>query len=228
MVRLLNIDNVDLIARGVTAFFSIQQYFTHIANINHPNVKNCVYALWHNHQCCVYGLPDKKNTNVMVSRSKDGEVVARAIHDAFGFKIVRGSKGRQGAVEATKQLIEALKKGEYGAIMVDGPRGPQYVVKEGVIKIAKLSGAPIVPLAWYSDNFNLVKFPSWDKLEVPVGDVRLVNLYGDPIYVPADGDDEADEKIRLELEEKLKELDREIPEVYKKVYWHGLWRRKIK
>ena len=228
MVRLLNLDNVDIIARGVTAFFSLQQHFTRIANINHPNVKNCLYALWHNHQCCVYGFPDKPNTNVMVSRSKDGEVVARAIHDAFGFKIVRGSKDRKGAVEATKQMIEALKHGDSGAIMVDGPRGPQYVVKDGVIKIAKLSGVPIVPVAWYSTNFNLIKLPSWDRLEMPVGDVRLVNLYGEPIYVPADGDDENDEKIRLELEAKLEELDEQIVDVYEKVYWHGLWRRKQK
>lgn len=228
MVRLLNLDNVDIIAKGVTAFFSLQQYFTHIININHPDVKNCLYALWHNHQCCVYGLPDKHNTNVMVSRSKDGEVVARAIHDAFGFKIVRGSKGRRGAVEATKQMIEELKAGDSGAIMVDGPRGPQYVVKEGVVKISKLSGVPIVPVAWYSNNFNLIKLPSWDKLEMPVGDVRLINLYGKPIYVPPDGDDDADEKIRIELENQLKELDKKIPEVYEEVYWHGLWRRKQK
>ena len=226
MVRIVNKNDVGRMADFVTGFFSFQKYFTHIVPVNHPDLTSCIYAMWHNHQCCVYGLPDREHTNVMVSRSKDGEIVANAIERAFGFKTVRGSKGRQGAVEATMQMIDALKKGESGAIMVDGPRGPLHEVKDGVIKIAKLSGAPIVPLVWYSPNFNLFKLPSWDKLQMPVLDVRLINLYGEPIYVPADGDEASDEKIRLELQNKLLELLEKAPEEYEKVYWHGLWKRR--
>jgi len=228
MVRIVDKNDVGRIADFVTAFFSFQKYFTHIYPVNHPDVGACLYAMWHHDQCCVYGLEDKAHVSVMVSRSKDGEVVANAIERAFGFKTVRGSKGRQGAVEATKQMIEVLKNGERGAIMVDGPRGPLHVVKDGAIKIAKLAGVPIVPMVWYSDNFNLFKLPSWDKLQMPVLDVRLINLYGEPIYVPADGDDDSDEKIRLQLQEALLELQSRAPEEYKKVYWHGLWRRKTK
>ena len=228
MVRLVQKNDVGKLADLVTGFFSFQKHFTHIVPVNHPDVGPCLYAMWHNHQCCVYGLPDKTHTNVMVSRSKDGDVIASAIERAFGFKTVRGSKGRSGSIEATKQMIEALKAGEYGAIMVDGPRGPLHVVKDGAIKIAKLAGVPIIPLVWYSPNFNLLELPSWDKLQMPVFDVRLINLYGEPIYVPADGDDEADEKIRLHLQEKLLELLEKAPEEYDKVYWHGLWRRRIK
>ena len=228
MVRVVDKNDVKKLADIVTAFFSFQQHFTHIVPVNFPNVEPCLYAMWHNNQCCVYGLPNKSITSVMVSRSKDGEVVASAIERAFGFKTVRGSKGKSGAIEATKQMIENLKKGENGAIMVDGPKGPLYVVKDGAIKIAKLAGVPIVPLVWYSSNFNLVKFNSWDRLQVPFLDVRLINLYGEPIYVPADGDEASDEEYRLKLEKSLLELRDRAPEEYKKVYWHGLWKRRIK
>ena len=146
MVRVVGKEDVGKIADFVTAFFSFQKYFTHIVPVNHPEVGACLYAMWHNQQCCVYGLPDKEHTSVMVSRSKDGEVVASAIERAFGFKTVRGSKGKQGAVESTMKMIETLKNGEYGAIMVDGPRGPFHVVKDGAIKIAKLANVPIVPI----------------------------------------------------------------------------------
>jgi lysophospholipid acyltransferase (LPLAT)-like uncharacterized protein len=112
------------------------------------------------------------------------------------------------------------------AIMVDGPKGPAEVVKEGVIKIAKLSGKPIVPLCWYSSNFNWIKLPSWDGLRMPILDVRLINLYGEPIYVPEDADEIAIEEIRLKLQNSLKELDARIPEEYNKTYWNGLWKRK--
>ena len=227
MVRLLKKDNVNVLAVLVRGFFKIQEYFTHIIEVQHPETDSCLYAMWHRNQCAIYGFKDKPTVSVLVSKSKDGDVVARGIKP-MGFKLVRGSKGRRGAVEASKQMIEALKNGERAAMMVDGPRGPAEVVKDGAIKIAKLSGKPIVPVCWYSTNFNWIKLPSWDGLRMPILDVRLINLYGEPIYVPEDADDEAIEAARQKLEEALKELDRRIPEEYDKVYWHGLWRRRQK
>ena len=226
MKKIVNKDNCMVFADLVTTFFNFQKHFTHIEPVNFPNVGPCLYAMWHNNQCCVYGLPEKSKTSVMVSRSKDGKIVASAIERAFGFKTVRGSSGKRGSVEATKQMITNLKNGEYGAIMVDGPRGPVHVVKDGAIKIAKLAGVPIVPVVWYSNNFNLLKFNSWDKLQIPFLDVRLINLYGEPIYVPSDGDDISDEKYRKILENSLLDLTQKAPEVYGDIYWHGLFKRK--
>lgn len=228
MVRLLKKENVEQIAGLVELFFRFQQHFTHIENVNAPQKGPCIYAMWHSHQCCVYGLPNRSQVSVMVSPSMDGEIVARPIKNLFGFKILRGSKGKHGAVEATRQMIEVLKAGECGAIMVDGPRGPLHEVKDGVIKIAKLSGAPIIPLTWYSSNFNFLRLPSWDKLEVPLCDVRLINLYGEPIYVPEDCDEEEENKIKKQLRDSLIKLDEIAPEEYKKVYRFGLWKKKIK
>ena len=226
MVRVVDNKNVGTLANLVLGFFNFQKHFTHIIPVDFPDCGPCLYAMWHHQQCLIYGFPNKEKTNVMVSRSKDGEIVAYAIENAFGFKTIRGSKARSGAVEGTMKMIEALKSGEYGAIMVDGPRGPLHVVKNGAIKIAKHAGVPIVPVVWHSTNFNLFKLPSWDKLEMPFCDVRLINLYGKPIYVPADGDDENDEKIRMELQNSLLELLDRVPEEYEKVYWHGLWKKR--
>lgn len=227
MVRLLNKDSTQYLAMAVRAFFKFQEPFTHIVEVNHPELDSCLYALWHRNQCAIYGFKDKPSVNVLVSRSKDGDVVANGIKP-MGFKLVRGSKGRKGAVEASMQMIEALKRGERAAMMVDGPRGPAGVVKDGIIKIAKLSGKPIVPVCWYSSNFNWIQLPSWDGLRMPILDVRLINLYGEPIYVPEDADEDAIEIARQKLQIGLEDLDNRIPEEYKKVYWHGLWRRKQK
>ena len=209
----------------VKAFFNFQKHFTHIVEVNQPNVEPCLYAMWHGNQCCVFGLKNKGKINILISRSRDGEVVAAGV-EMLGYKTVRGSKGKKGAVEATLQMIEMLKNGESCAMMVDGPKGPAHVVKDGVIKIAKLASVPIVPMCWYSSNFNWVKFSSWDNFTLPIGDVRLINLYGEPIYVPADGDEASEEEARLKLQASLEDLDRRIPEEYKKVYKFGLWRRK--
>lgn len=227
MVRLLNSDSTQILARVVRGFFKIQEYFTHIIEVQHPEVDSCLYAMWHRNQCAIYGFKDKPTVSVLVSNSKDGDVVAQGIKP-MGFKLVRGSKGKRGAIEASMQMIEVLKNNERCAMMVDGPRGPAGIVKDGVIKIAKLSGKPIVPVCWYSNNFNWITLPSWDGLKMPVLDVRLINLYGEPIYVPEDADDDGIEKARQQLQASLEELDRRIPEEYKKVYWNGLWRRRQK
>jgi len=211
----------------VTAFFSYQKHHTHIIEVDQPNAEPCLYAMWHGNQCAVFGLPHKGETNILISRSKDGDVVAAGV-EMLGFKVIRGSKGKKGAVEASLQMIEALKKGENCAMMVDGPKGPAHVVKDGAIKIAKLAGVPVVPMCWYSTNFNWLKFSSWDRFTIPLANVNLINLYGKPIYVDPNGDAESDEKARLELQAQLEDLDRRIPEEYEKVYWHGLWRRKKK
>ena len=209
----------------VKAFFSFQRHFTHIIEIENPKTEPCLYAMWHGNQCAIFGLKNKGITNVLISRSRDGDIVAAGV-EMLGFKTIRGSKGKKGAVEATLQMIETLKNGENCAMMVDGPKGPAHIVKDGVIKIAKLAGVPIVPMCWYSANPNWIKFKSWDSFTLPICDVRLINLYGEPIYVDQNGDDSSDEEARKKLQASLDELDRRIPEEYKKVYWHGLWRRK--
>lgn len=38
--------------------------------------------------------------------------------------------------------------------MVDGPRGPAKIAKDGAIKIAKMAGVPVVPVYWYSKTLH--------------------------------------------------------------------------
>jgi len=222
MVRLFEDEAAGKVAKLIYSIFHFQEFFTHIQRVNFPEITPCIYAMWHCHQMCNYGHPNFGKLNIMVSRSKDGEMIAQVI-EHMGFKTIRGSKGKEGAVEASMQLISKLKEGEDGAIMVDGPRGPARVAKNGVIKLAKMSGVPIVPVTWYSSNFNWIKFPSWDKLEMPILDTRLINLYGKPIYVAEE--DDIEEK-RKELQSSLEELDIKAPEAFKEVYQWGLWKKK--
>lgn len=216
---------LDLLAKLVYIIFRVQEPFTRIKEVNHKELKPCIYAMWHAHQCCIHGIKDKPNLNVLISRSVDGEIIARTVAK-WGFKVVRGSKGKKGSVEATMQLIDRLKHNECIAMMVDGPSGPAFKVKEGVIKIAKMSGAPIVPLYWYSEDKTFIKFPSWDGFRYPFGYTRLLNLYGDPIYVNADNTDEQDEEVRLKLQQALNELEQKAPEVFDEVHKFRLWKKK--
>lgn len=224
-MRISSEDKVNLLSKLVRLMFIFQQYLTKIKEVNNKELTPCIYAMWHANQCCIFGQKNKANLSVLVSRSMDGEIIARNTIK-LGFQVVRGSKGKKGSVEATMQLIERLKNNENVAIMVDGPSGPALIAKEGVIKIAKLSGAPIVPVTWYSPSPSFLRLPSWDKFTYPLGYTRLVNLYGEPIYVDANNTDEQDEEIRIKLQESLNELEKRAPEVWNETFKFRLWKKK--
>src|SRR5574344_831722 len=227
MVQISSESKLDLLSKLVYVAFRIQEPFTHIKEVNNKELKPCIYAMWHAHQCCIHGIKDKANLSVMISRSVDGEIIARTV-EKWGFKTVRGSQGRAGNIEATKQLVERLKNNECAAMMIDGPRGPKQKVKKGVVKVAKMSGAPIVPVYWYSPDFTLLKFPSWDEFRYPFGYTRLLNLYGEPIFVSPDNTDEQDAEVMLKLQASLDDLEKRAPEVFKEVFKFRLWKKKQK
>ena len=102
--------------------------------------------------------------------------------------------------------------------MVDGPAGPFHEVKNGVIKVAKKTGAAIIPMTWYSPNKSMLNLPTWDKFQIPMGFTKIVNLYGEPIYISEDADVEEDIRVKQQLKEALLDLDRKAPEAFKEAY----------
>jgi hypothetical protein len=219
-----NKDNRKRFSDLIYSVFKVQEIFTDIQNVNFPDAKPCIYAMWHAHQCCVHGFPDRANCNVLISRSRDGQIIGDVV-ERWGFKVIHGSKGKKGSVEATLQMINALKSGECCAIMVDGPKGPARVVKDGVVKIAKKAGVPIVPVYWYSPNPTFLKFPSWDSFRIPCFWTKLINIYGEPIHVNPDNDKDEDEEVRLKIQRSLESLEKLAPKAHKEVFRFGLWKK---
>lgn len=225
MVRLINDSNIDFLANTAYRLMRLQEIFTHIHEYNNPNLKPCIYAMWHANQFLVHGLEDKANTSILVSNSIDGEVVARAV-EKWGFKVVRGSAGKKGAVESTMQMLTRLKNGECVGIMVDGPHGPLHKVKNGAVKLAQMSGAPIVPAHWYSPQKTFINLPSWDKMKTPLGDCKILNLYGDPIYVNENATDEELSEAKENIRTQLFNLEAKAPEIYNEAKKQKLWNKK--
>lgn len=225
MVRLINDSNIDFLANTAYRLMRLQEIFTHIHEYNNPNLKPCIYAMWHANQFLVHGLEDKANTSILVSNSIDGEVIARAV-EKWGFKVVRGSAGKKGAVESTMQMLTRLKNGECVGIMVDGPHGPLHKVKNGAVKLAQMSGAPIVPAHWYSPQKTFINLPSWDKMTTPLGDCKILNLYGEPIYVNENATDEELSTAKENIRTQLLNLEAKAPEIYNEAKKQKLWDKK--
>lgn len=161
-----------------------------------------IYVVWHARILllpCLYG---SRRARVLASRSRDGELVTR-FAKAFGLEAVRGSSSRGGA-SALWLLARALRDGHDVVVVPDGPRGPREMLKPGVVALARLSGAPIVPLAlgasveWRAG--------SWDEFRVPRPFARCVLRFGDPIHVPRHAAGAAEEAVRKDVEAALREL----------------------
>jgi lysophospholipid acyltransferase (LPLAT)-like uncharacterized protein len=158
-------------------------------------------------------VENRRKVTILISRSRDGEVIAR-IADRFGYSVARGSPAHQ-AVEGALQLVSASKEGQSLMLTVDGPRGPIYKVKPGVIRIAEITGLPLLP---FYCNFRKTEYwrTSWDKISGGYYGSPMLYMIGDPIPVPGDLTDDQREGYRQKLESEM-DLLRERSEEYWKV-----------
>ncbi len=142
---------------------------------------------------------------VIISQSRDGEI-QNAIFKRLGFQIIRGSTGR-GGVRAAVEGIRVLKGAATMAITPDGPRGPSGVVQGGVMLMAQKSGAALIPIGISSRPRFLAR--SWDRYMIPMPFAKAVMIFGEPVYVPKEANEEEVEEIRLQLEAEIHRLERE-------------------
>ena len=138
---------------------------------------------------------------VMISRSRDGELAA-GLAERLGLVPVRGSSTRGGAAALTA-IVKALKKNQVVIHIVDGPQGPEGIVKPGLISMAQISGAVIVPVFVSADRAWIMG--SWDRFLVPKPFSKVTIEWGPPLAVPRDLDPARSEEFRAEIERRLSE-----------------------
>lgn len=151
-----------------------------------------MFALWHN---LIFALPPiwwktggkNRRTVVLTSASKDGVVLARAMA-VFGIGAVHGSSSRR-AVAALVGMKRSLREGFDVCITPDGPRGPRYEFKPGIVKVAQTSKVPIVPIhASFSRAYRL---KTWDRLIIPLPFSRVDVEFGEMIHLSPTSDEAA-------------------------------------
>ena len=171
--------------------------------------RSCIFAFWHNR---IFLMPylfhkhwrsrQRDRVVVLVSASKDGEKLAGVL-SRFDLICVRGSSSRRGK-EALRELTSLVNDGYDAGITPDGPRGPKYHCQDGVISLAQITQAPIIPVSY--DVSRKITVNSWDNFMVPLPFARATLRIGAPMSVAAEASDEQHEQKRLELENILKSL----------------------
>ena len=136
---------------------------------------------------------------MLISQHRDGQLIARTVGH-FGIKTAEGSTTRGGA-QALRTMVKALNQGDYVGITPDGPRGPRMRASEGIVNVARLSGAPVIPAAFGTTRGRTLS--TWDRFLVAWPFGRGVIVWGDPIHVERDAQPEAQETARRRIEDGL-------------------------
>ncbi len=203
---------VFALVRGVTTTL---RYRWHDGSgfFDNPPAGPAIYCVWHNR--LVLSLPSyfmyarKRNSTAglaaLVSASRDGGFLT-AILECFRVHPVRGSSSRRGP-QALIELTTCAERGYDLAITPDGPRGPRYVIQEGIISLAQVTGLPIIPCSY--DIGWKIQLQTWDGFQIPLPFARCDVRVARPVRVPREATEEERERLRQQLERTLRGLSAE-------------------
>ncbi len=165
--------------------------------------RGTVLCLWHGKILFPLYFFRKRGIRPIISRHRDGEILAR-VSLLLGYRPIRGSSTRFGGT-ALAEALRAIKRGEDVVFAADGPRGPYHRLKPGCIYAAAKSGAGLFYGSYASKPSK--KLRSWDRFNVFPPFSRIIMEIRGPLFVPPEADME---EWRRKIEEEMEALDRRL------------------
>ncbi|MEB3245543.1 MAG: DUF374 domain-containing protein [Vampirovibrionales bacterium] len=165
-----------------------------------------LFVMWHGRMFSMLTLPvARKNLCVLISGSNDGKIITSVAHQ-LGFGAVASGSAHKGGAQAARTLLDKLGQGYSLVVTADGPRGPKYRVKPGVIKLAALANVPVVPVI-ASAAQPILQFPrAWDDFHAPNYFASIQVQIGAPC-----SPSEAAVRLEAQLIEGTRALDAQHP-----------------
>ncbi|MBK8093648.1 MAG: lysophospholipid acyltransferase family protein [Verrucomicrobiaceae bacterium] len=168
--------------------------------------KGCIWAFWHNRMFLIPYVHDQWFSHVpgtiLTSPSGDGQIIAD-VCASFGIEAERGSSSRpEKGMSALIALAAKAREGFEIGITPDGPRGPLHRVQPGIVKLAQLTGVPIIPV--HVNYSRAYRFSTWDEFLLPLPFAKASFIFDKPVHVPRRMTEEEFELYRAKLEETLR------------------------
>jgi len=138
--------------------------------------------------------------SVAISRSRDGDLIEATLGGLGYSEPARGSSSKGGSA-ALLGLVRMIESGTTVSVLVDGPRGPAWVSKTGIIALARLTGRPIQPVAFSARP--AIRLKSWDRSLVPLPFARVICAFGEPLIVDDVRDEHHERNAARELDHRL-------------------------
>ena len=167
--------------------------------------KNFIVAFWHGTMLLPWYLHRNKSIAALISKSKDGDLLARLLK-SWNYQVIRGSSSSGGEI-ALGIMIDFAKNKNSIAITPDGPRGPAKKLKAGAVVTAKKSGLPLVLIGVGYRNKRILR--NWDNFQIPAFFSKANAVYSQPVYIDKNLDYNGTSEMINICEAKLNELQAE-------------------
>lgn len=175
----------------------------------------CIAAFWHGRMLMLpmelrrasraFGLKKPPPVHMLISGHGDGRGISEVIRYT-GIMTIEGSTN-DGGHRALRAMVSCLKAGEHVGITPDGPNGPAMRATTGVIAVAKLGNAPILPFTYATSRRRILD--TWDRFHLPLPFGHGVFAWGEPISVPAELGSAEMEAWRAKVEASMNALTAE-------------------
>ncbi|GBF51707.1 protein of unknown function DUF374 [Leptospira ryugenii] len=172
----------------------------HILAIWHTFVDAVVFCL-HHRDLCIYSDHPRTEEYENSTTHYFREIGLKTLK-ALGFDVLDASLGKQSA--GIMNFIKKIQAGVPALVAPDGPHGPIYEAKPGVLYMAAKANSCIVPVG-VGFSRRIVS-SNWDDLSFPLPFSRVALVIGEPIYPSTDLSEESLAKQALQLEQRLDEL----------------------
>jgi len=169
--------------------------------------KTCILLFWHNRLAMIPAILSLFSPQfryaALVSKSRDGQIIATLANSYRQGRSIRVPHNKRS--EALRKLIRELKaRDEIFLITPDGPRGPRYQMKPGVVLAAKATTATVFPLSWKASRYWRLK--TWDRFILPKPFSKIHVKLGNPLNFPKHHQKRTlDEETKI-LEKALQDL----------------------
>ena len=165
-----------------------------------------IVCFWHGRLMMLpYAWQSDQPFHMLHSAHADGQLIAAVVR-GLGMKSLFGSS-RKGGSEAFRRMVGVVKQGGVVGITPEGPHGPRMRAGIGAVTLARLTGAPLLPVAFGCSPRKVLG--TWDRLALALPFGRGVFVWGAPINVARDADDAEIECARVRLEQGLNAVTEE-------------------
>lgn len=174
--------------------------------------KNYIVAVWHTfvdaaafgfhtHNLLVYSdhPRTKKYINSFTNFSRE---IGLKTLSSLGYDILDASNGKQS--QGIMNFIKRIRSGAPALVAPDGPHGPNYEAKPGVIYMAKKSGSLVLPVGIGCSR--RIVGPNWDDFVLPLPFSRVALVIGEPIVPDEDTGVDSLALQAKKMEQSLDEL----------------------
>ncbi|MFI4983730.1 MAG: lysophospholipid acyltransferase family protein [Rickettsiales bacterium] len=162
----------------------------------------CLMSYWHGRIIFFPSFYTKYGKfGAIVSAHGDGQIVADVI-ESYGHQTARGSS-RKNNVSAMRDTIRLLRQNVSIHLTPDGPKGPRFKIKGGVMELAKKFDIAVIPSCFSITRGKMLN--TWDRFLLPMPFAKVLINIGKPVYATGVKDNEKLQKIMIDQMVKLDE-----------------------